>query len=82
MVRDLDSQVNPGRVNPANCDELFERGQTESGNYLIQPSMEVAPFEVYCDFDVDKVMTVIKHNKKEKQITATLGKPDGCEVKI
>ena len=79
LVDKLDYQINPGHVIPANCDELFERGQTESGDFFIQPSIEVSPFQVFCNFENDQIMTVIKHDKSEKRRTASQGKP-GCEV--
>ena len=72
--------MNPGRVIPANCEELFERGQTKTGNYLIQPSTEVSPFEVLCNFEENPVMTVIKHDKEALQSTVKPG-GSGCEPK-
>ena len=77
----MDSQVNPGRIIPANCDELFERGQSQSGNYLIQPSMDVVPFEVNCNFDNGLIKTIIAHDKPEEERTATIGINDGCDAK-
>ena len=79
MVTDLDSQVNPGRVIPANCPELAERGKTEDGVYLIQPSIEVSPFEVTCQFGANETRTIVAHDQPGKQITSTPGKPDGCQ---
>ena len=78
----MDSQINPGRVIGATCEELFERGQTENGLYLIQPSLDVEPFEVNCDFDNQPVLTIVSHDQPEKKTTATLGQHDGCESKF
>ena len=79
MVANLDSQVNPGRAVAANCEELAQRGEWQNGVYLIQPSTEVAPFEVTCDFQDGQTLTVIHHDKPERQMTATPGQTDGCE---
>ena len=66
VVIDLDSQLNPGRVIPANCDEIYSRGGTENGAYLIQPFLEVEAFEVTCNFEKNPVLTIIAHDKPEK----------------
>ena len=75
----MDAQVNPGRVTPANCQDLYDRGETKNGLYFIQPSLEVDAFEVTCDFQNDPVLTIIGHDKPGKQMTATPGQQDGCE---
>ncbi|XP_028300887.1 angiopoietin-related protein 3 [Gouania willdenowi] len=44
---------------PADCSELFEKGETNSGIYIIKPNQS-EPFNVYCEMDQDGGSTVIQ----------------------
>jgi len=48
-VLELENIVRPGKV-PASCDEYFDRGTIENGQYEIKPNTQIDPFLVYCDF--------------------------------
>ncbi|XP_058259685.1 angiopoietin-related protein 3 [Hemibagrus wyckioides] len=44
---------------PADCSEVFDRGQRKSGVYPIQPKQS-EPFDVYCDISSERADTVIQ----------------------
>ena len=48
-VLELEKIVRPGKI-PASCQEYFDRGTSETGQYEIKPNTEIEPFFVHCDF--------------------------------
>ena len=55
---------------PATCEEYRELGMNADGEYKIQPSRELEPFTVKCEFNETVAMTVIakEHEKKEQRV--------------
>ncbi|KAM4629243.1 angiopoietin-related protein 3 [Polymixia lowei] len=45
---------------PADCSELFDRGERNSGVYTVKPNQS-EPFNVYCEMSSDGGLTVIQH---------------------
>lgn len=45
---------------PTDCSELFNKGEANSGTYVIKPNQS-EPFNVYCEMDSDGGSTVIQH---------------------
>ena len=64
---------------PVSCQEYRDNGILLSGSYKIQPSTDVAPFDVNCDF-VGKIgKTIItKEHSKRSGFTSTPNALDGC----
>ena len=64
---------------PGSCQEYRDNGILLSDRYKIQPSTDVAPFEVECDF-VGKIgKTIItKEHSKRSGFTSTPNSLDGC----
>ena len=38
---------------PKDCQEVKDRGNVASGQYMISPQDDEPPFRVYCDMDTD-----------------------------
>ena len=48
----------------ASCEEIFEKNVIENGIYLIQPSLDVDPFPVECEFGENgEVKTILNHRQ-------------------
>ena len=64
---------------PVSCQEYRDNGILLSGSYKIQPSTDVLPFDVECDF-VEKIgKTIIsKEHSKRSGFTSTPNALDGC----
>ena len=74
----LEEKVLPGKI-AASCDELAQRGETQSGEYQIKPTIDIEPFTVTCDFSEAIAKTIISHDHGGYGITSTPGQSDGCE---
>jgi len=52
----------------ASCEEIFEKGAIKNGIYKIQPSLDLDPFPVECEFGEDgKVKTILNHKQSRIQ---------------
>lgn len=52
----------------ASCEEIFEKGGIENGIYTIQPSLDLDPFPVECEFGEDgHVKTILNHKQSRIQ---------------
>ena len=52
----------------ASCEEIFEKGGIENGMYTIQPSLDLDPFPVECEFGEDgHVKTILNHKQSRIQ---------------
>ena len=61
------------------CDEIWAYGVRQSGYYMIQPSLDVVPFEVYCEFTTIGATTVLFYTQTQANWTSTPNADDGCE---
>ena len=52
---------------PATCEEYRELGIRTDGEYKIQPSRELEPFTVKCEFNGTAAMTVIEKEHENKE---------------
>ena len=52
----------------ASCEEIFGKGVMENGIYTIQPSLDLDPFPVECEFGEDgTVRTILNHKQSRVQ---------------
>ena len=62
------------------CHEYWTHGVRSNGLYLIQPSLDLKPIQVYCSFDNWSGTTIISPKTKQGQ-SATPNAYDGCDDK-
>ena len=63
------------------CEEIWSYGVRDNGFYMIQPTLDAAPFEVYCEFEANSATTVLFYSQTQANWTATPDEHDGCEEK-
>ena len=65
---------------PATCEEYMQMGSTINGERLIQPSRELEPFNVECQFNNGTASTIIE--KTHEQVTGFTSIPGtyGCSA--
>jgi len=64
---------------PSSCQEYLEIGNPEDGEFLIQPSRDLAPFNVQCQFGNETANTIIEKTHSEKAgFTSMPGMEYGC----
>lgn len=63
----------------ASCDEIQAFGVRKNGYYHVQPSLDVMPFVVYCEFRGNKAVSILEHTQSQSGWTATPYEDDGCD---
>jgi hypothetical protein len=67
---------------PASCQQLSDKGKSESGKFMIQPSPDVEPFIVDCVFENSTGTTKIQHSHSQKLgYTSRPDSSNGCYEK-
>ena len=61
------------------CEEIWSYGIRKNDFYMIQPSLNAASFQVYCEFDANGATTVLFYSQTQANWTATPGENDGCQ---